>query len=254
MEIGLKPGNSGALIERLHRVLAAVGLPVEPGEVERQEFGPSTLQAVQALQAQRGLPLTEEIDRDTHTLLIEFEQNINIEVNEGKEPPQKPPALDEHRGTVTGKLVNADGAPVPDTRVSLFAKYVRSETHLGGATTDKQGRYFIEYHRPTAFNLVVRAYDSSGKVIGESATVFAAPAKVRINFTTAPDGVVRTPSVLTTLSANVAAQLQDIPLSSLKENEDSNELQFLANAVGTQFEDVAYLYIADSLGTQNKIQ
>lgn len=254
MKIGLKPGTKGSLVERLHRVLSAIGLAVESGEIERREFGPSTLEAVRQLQRQRGLLERDEIDESTHVVLLEFEQNINIEIDEGKEPPAKPPAPDEHRGRVKGKLTDGDGAPLPDTRVSLFAKYVRSEGRLGDATTGKQGQYRIEYHRPRALNLVVRAYDASGKVIAESPTVFAAPAEVEINFSTAPGGVVRNPSVFTTLSDSVAVQLQDIPLSSLKENKDSHELQFLANAVGVQFDEVAYLYIANLLEAKYRIQ
>ena len=99
-------------------------------------------------------------------------------------------------------------------------------------TTGKQGQYSIAYHRPRALNLLVRAYDASGKVIAASATVFAAAAQIQINLTTAASGVVRKPSVFTNLEAAVAAQLQGTPLSDLKENKDLHELHFLASAAG----------------------
>jgi len=258
MRVGLKPKTKGALVERLHRVLAAVGFHVEGGEVERSEFGHSTLEAVHELQRQHGLAERDEIDEPTHVVLIELEQKIDIDIDESKEPAKKPPpkplSPDKQRGSVYGKLTDADGAPLADIRVSLFAKHVRSETPLDGSTTNKQGQYRIKYRRPSALNLVVRGYDESDKVIAESATVFAAPPEVEINFSTAPGGAVRKPSVLTTLSAAIAAQLQDIPLSSLKENNDSHELRFLANAVGANFDDVAYLCIATILSSKHKIQ
>jgi hypothetical protein len=258
MKVGLKPNSKGVFVERLHRVLATEGLRISSREVERSEFGTSTLDAVHELQRKHGLEERDEIDEPTHAVLIELEQKINIDIDEGKEPPKKPPtkphASKEHSGTVNGKLVDVDGAPLPHTRVSLFSKRVRGETPLDGATTDKQGQYKLHYRRPSALNIVVRAYNESVELIAESATVFAAPAEVTIDLSTAPGGVVRNPSILTTLSASVAAQLQDIPLSSLKENKDTHELRFLANAAGAQFDDVAYLYIANILGTKYKIQ
>jgi hypothetical protein len=257
MKIGLKPNSRGALVKRLHRILATAGLRVASSEIERSEFGPSTLRAVRRFQRRHKLPQRDEIDEPTLAALIALEEKIDINSEQRKppkRPPKKTPVSDEHRGSVYGKFVDIDGAPLTETRVSLFAKRLRSETVLGGYTTTRQGQYRVEYRRPSALNLVVRAYDESDKVIAESATVFAAPAEVEINFSTAPGGAVPNPSVFTKLSTSVATQLQDIPLSSLKENKDSHELRFLANTVGASFEDVAYLYIATILGATYKIQ
>lgn len=253
MKIGLKPGEKGTDVERLHRVLTFAGLRIEPGEIERGEFGPSTLDALRSLQSQRGLPGCDEIDASMHAVLFELEQNITINISEGT-APAKLPEQDERHGIVRGKLVDEDGAPIAGTRVALFAKHIRSETHLGDAATGKQGQYSIAYQRPSAFNLVVRAYDASGKLIAESATAFKAAAQIQIDFTTAASGVVRSPSTFTSISIAVAAQLQDTPLGDLKENKDTHELQFLASAIGVQFDDVAYLYVAHALGTKNEIR
>src|SRR5258708_9933464 len=158
MRIGLKPGAKGADVKRLHRVLTFAGFRIKSAEIKRGEFGPSTLDALKALQSQRRLRARNEIDASTHAVLLEIEQNITINIDED-EPSAKPPAQDEHHGIVRGKPVNEDAAPVSATRASLFAKQVRSETHLRDAKTGKQGQYSIAYHRPTAFNLVVRAHD-----------------------------------------------------------------------------------------------
>jgi len=66
--------------------------------------------------------------------------------------------------------------------------------------------------------------------------------------------MVRTPSLFTTLNNYVAAQLQDVPLNSLKEDKSHHELRFLANAVCVQFDEIAYLYIADLLGAKTKLR
>jgi Tc toxin complex TcA C-terminal TcB-binding domain/Neuraminidase-like domain/Ubiquitin-activating enzyme E1 FCCH domain/Salmonella virulence plasmid 28.1kDa A protein len=249
MKVGLKPGEKGADVERLHRALTSAGLAIEPGEIERREFGPSTLDALHSLQSQRGLPACDEIDEAAFAVLIEIEQNITININEGA-APTTPPQQNPHRGVAHGKLVNEDGAPIAATRVSLFALHIRSETHLGDATTGKQGQYWISYHRPSALNLAVRAYDASGKLIAQSPTNFAAPATAEIDFTTAANGIVVEPSIYTTLEAEVVKQLAGVAFGELSENKDAHDIQFLASSIGASFDDVAYLFIGLKLGIQ----
>lgn len=91
MIIGLKPGTLGAVVERLHRVLTSIGHRIEPGETERSEFGPSTLDALHSFQNQRGLPVSDEVDASTHAVLLDVEKNITINVVEATSPPLLPP-------------------------------------------------------------------------------------------------------------------------------------------------------------------
>jgi len=169
-------------------------------------------------------------------------------------PSPNPSIVIEPRGTVQGKLVDENGAPIASTQVSLFAESVRSEVHLADGKTGADGTYSIAYARPNALNLLARAYDATGKITAQSATVFAAAAQVVIDLTTAPSGVVRPLSTVTNLTTAVTAQLQGVALGDLKENKDTHEIQFLANSLASSFEDVAYLYLANVLGTKNKIQ
>src|ERR1035441_1102083 len=110
MRIGLQPGEKGVDVERLHRVLVSTGLRIEHEEIERSEFGPSTLDALHSLERQRGLPALDRIDASTFAALVEIEQNLTTNVNEGNSPG-KPPAQIENQGIVRGKLVDEDGAP-----------------------------------------------------------------------------------------------------------------------------------------------
>jgi hypothetical protein len=251
MELGLTKGIIGSAVEQLHTIFESSGLKVDPAERAGEQFGPTTLDALHAFQQKFGLAIKDVIDEPCLAVLINIRERITINV--GDTPPQPPPKNGTH-GTVQGTLVNQDGAPIPSMRVILFAKYIRSQSHLGEATTDSKGKYTVRYTRPAALNLFVQASDSTEKVVATSPTVFAAPATVTINFTSAADGVLRPPSRYTLLNAAVAAQLGDIGLSSLVENNTTHELQFLASAVGSPFDDVAYLYIGDILGTQLKIE
>jgi len=253
MNIGLKQGAIGQAVERLHRILAGGGFAIDEGERARQEFGPSTAEAMRELQRRHGCEPHGEIDETTFNILLALEEKITINVYEGNQPPPQPKP-DEHKGKVTGTLVDGDGAALANTQVALFALQVRSETRLGQATTDKDGQYKIEYKREAALNLVMRAYDAQNNMIAQSMTYFAAPAQVQINFTTAADGVVRPPSLFTKLTQAAATQLGGIALTSLTENSTTHELQFLASAIGAPFDDVAYLYIAETLAAQNKMQ
>ena len=247
MNIGLSSGATGPEVVRLHRVLEAAGLVIDAGEKERQEFGASTLEALFEFQRRRGLRARGEIDEDTFAALIVIEGDIDEE--HGAKPPRP-----DNRGTAQVTLVDEDGEPVAGVRVSLFAQAVRGARQLGDATTSSKGECTITYTRPKPLNLLARAYDETLKVIAQSGTVFSAPQQVQISFTTAADGVVRTPSIYTTLVKAVAAELQDVPLTSLKEDSQTHELTFLANAVGVQFAEVAYLYIGQALGKQHGVR
>src|SRR5260370_28846878 len=106
-------------------------------------------------------------------------------------PSSRTSIVNEPRGMVQGKLVDENGAPIASAQISLFAQSVRSEAHLGDGKTGADGGYSIAYARPAALNLLVRAYDATGKITAQSGTIFAAAAQVVIDLTTAPSGVVR---------------------------------------------------------------
>jgi hypothetical protein len=256
MHIGLKSGAAGAMVERLHKILHAAGFGVDPEERDQASFGASTLAALKALQAQRGLPDKGEVDEDTLKVLLELEEKITIDIHEDEPEPQpKPRPPDEHRGEVHGRLVDEDGAPLPGVHLELYAQRIRGHTRLddGDERTDEHGKYSMHYHRPRPLNLQVMAYGADEKPIAQSAVAFAAPATVEIDLTTAPDGIVRQPSAYTLLLAAVDAQLHDTPLQDLKENKDTHELRFLASASGQTFADVARLYIARRIALQNAL-
>src|ERR1035438_6658617 len=231
MKLGIQPDARGDDIARLHRVLARAGHVIAPDELERQEFGDSTLAALHALQRARGLTIVNEIDAPTLQILLALEENVTININEAG-ASQSPPKSDQHRGEVSGKLVDGDGAPLGEQRIALFEKQLRAEALLGESRTNAQGAYGIHYHRGTVLNVFARAYDDSGTVIATSPVSFAAAAQIEIDLTTAKDGVVRSLSSFTQLRTKVTAQLHAVPLGDLKENKDSHDIRFVASATG----------------------
>jgi peptidoglycan hydrolase-like protein with peptidoglycan-binding domain len=253
MQVGLGISASGADVERLQRILASQGHAIDPGERDRGEFGPSTLAALRAFQAQHKLPQTAALDAATLAVLLQVEQTAASNVTQGT-APALPVAVDPGRGSVTGKLVDGDGDPIARTAVALVAKQLRTETALGKAVTDDAGQYRISYVRKSALNLLARATDAAGKVIATSAIVYAAPAQAEIDLTTAPEGVVRAPSQLTTLQKTVTAALDGVALSDLRENKDQHDVTFVAQETSATFANVANLYIAHVLATKNKLR
>jgi len=83
MKSGLKLGALGVEVQRLHRALTAAGHKIEPAELERNEFGPSTRDALREFQRNLGLDEHGETDEPTCEALLEIEKNITINIYEG---------------------------------------------------------------------------------------------------------------------------------------------------------------------------
>lgn len=250
MQIGIKLGSRGGEVKRLQRALTAAGSTIDLRERAAEEFGASTLAALHDLQRKRGIAITDEIDQATLAVLFDLKQSITIKIQGSAEAS----AAAVPTGRVIGRLVDGDGTALPERKVSLFTQAVRGESHLVDGKTDAGGNYDVSYARATAPNIVARAYDEAGKVLAQSATVFAAPALVEIDLTTATDRIVRMPSRFTSVTARVAAHLHETPLEDLKEDKDHHELSFLARAAGASFSDVAYLYLARILGKRHEVR
>ena len=252
MRLGLKAGDRGPDVERLHRALTAAGYLIDAAERERGEFGPSTAVALRALRRDRGLPEREDIDETILGVLFEVEQTININITSPTQTPRPPP--DEYHGHVTGRLVDQDGAPIADMMVRLVSVTLTARRELGTVHTDKSGGFAFHYERPKPLNLIAEAVNDLGDAVATSATVFAAPAVVEINLTTATDGVVRTPSQFTVLRAAVSSALDGAVFADLQESPTVHQLTFLAQTIGMPFTEVASLYIAHKLGVQHGLR
>ena len=266
-----KLGDAGKAVRALHERLLAAELAIDAAETEAAAFGPQTRAALMRFQLRLGLPETGELDEATLAAIGTLEEHergerpgeIRVVIDE---PPSAPGdgggggggapqgGGGANKGVVHGTLVDQDGAAVAQAPVIASNQQLRAETIVGHATTGKSGQYQITYARTSPPNLIVRAHDDTGAVVAQSATVFNAAANVQIDLTTAKDGVVRAPSAYTTLLASVTAQLNGVPLGDLVENKTTHEIRFLANAAGASFKDVAHLFIAHKLGTEDSLR
>jgi hypothetical protein len=268
----LKQGDEGDHVAQLHQWLRTAGLAIDLAEVNARHFGERTRDALAELQRRLGVAVTGELDEITAAAIEERERAgglTELIIDEPPSTPRRPhpsrppptggssgppPPPKPGQGMVQGHLVDQDGAPIATTAVTAFDEQLRSETRVGGSTTDAKGHYAITYARPQPLNLLVRAYDSANGVLAASATAFAAAAQIEIDLTTAKDGVVRAPSAYTLLLAGVTAQLNGVPLSDLVENKDTHEIRFLASAASASFKDVAHLFIAHKLATEGSLR
>jgi len=158
-----------------------------------------------------------------------------------------------NQGRVHGKFVDADGAAIAGAAISLFAQRVRDRSQLASTTTDGSDAFVLSYQRTAPVNLVVQGLAPKSKVAAESAVLFSAEADVEIDLTTAPSGIVPTPSAYTVLSGEISKQLLKTPLRGLKQDKDSQEVSFVANAMGAFFNDEAHLYLARRMAAPNKL-
>ncbi|HEY6923167.1 MAG TPA: hypothetical protein VI653_06860, partial [Steroidobacteraceae bacterium] len=172
-------------------------------------------------------------------------------------PSQPPTSSSENssnsEGSVHGKFVDADGAPIVGAGILLFALRVRDRSQLASTVTDASGSFLLRYQRTASVNLVVQALGADGKPAAESAVLFAAPVEAEIDLTTAASGIVLTPSSYTVLNGKVANQLLKTPLTDLKQDKNNQELDFVAKATGATLAAVAHLYLARRMATPNKL-
>ena len=148
MKTGLKPGAAGEIVERLHRILIASGRNIARAEIDRHRFGASTLAALQAFQAEHRLRKTRQINRETLVLLLEFEENITININEAAAPKG---TAEDKRNTRRGPRKTRRSGCVSarwHQTFSLLGAGAKRNGALGTATTNAQGQYKIAYRRP----------------------------------------------------------------------------------------------------------
>ena len=146
----------------LHEELGLLGFTIDRTEVADKRFGTSTHEAVLAFQHRHRLEASGVVDETTA-------RQINTKIDR-LEPRPEPGAL-----VVRGTLLNPNGSPVPSALVKAVDVSLRSETALGQAPTEADGKYEIRYRRTQlrlegklSADLVVRAYDERDNELARS--------------------------------------------------------------------------------------
>jgi hypothetical protein len=238
----LSPGLSGPDVQLLHSELSQLGLTVPPAESQAQRFGPGTERAVQAFQATHRLPVSGIVDPATAVA-------INLAVNQLHQP-SAPPPQDTPEFVVQGTVNGFDDGALAGARVFAVDKDLRHEQPLGEAVVDREHRYRITYssdrfgraERATA-DLVVRAVGPDGRALASSAIVFNAPRNAVIDLTVQTTNQ-RALSEIERYYDTLKPLLEDVGFDGLTENEQHQDITFLAGETGIEPLHIAFIAIA----------
>lgn len=156
--------------------------------------------------------------------------------------------------SVEGQVFWSDGRPAPNLVVRSFDKDLRNEQELGTAVTDKEGLYQIKYsatkfsraEKDTA-DLIVRAYDDKNDVIGSSfpPIIFNSQPEETVDISLNSD--VRGLSEYEVMIKELTPLLEDVRLSELVENEEHQDISFLAGETGFNPQLIIWLVQAAKL-------
>ncbi len=134
---------------------------------------------------------------------------------------------------VYGTIRDANGNPLAASTVQAFARTLRNLTPVGAATSEADGSYSISYDRVIVNgrpmdDLQLKVLDAAGKLLVESAIQFQVPAQCKLDLMT--DGATYAgPSQWETLTAAIDAQLDGVAPVDLQENNQYQDITFLAS-------------------------
>ncbi|MDY7791695.1 neuraminidase-like domain-containing protein [Burkholderia ubonensis] len=160
------------------------------------------------------------------------------------------------RFLVTGHVRFVDDIPAVRTKVVAFDRDLRTEQPLGETQTDRNGLYSIEYSERQFLNqergtadLVVKAFDADGSVLASSAVLFNAPAKAEIDLTIPLERKEPQP-LFERIGEAVTPLLGKIGVQELEEDQEHQDLSFLAGECGFNKRDLARFALAHRLAHQ----
>lgn len=128
----LRLGDRGPLVWELQQTLRSLGFAIDANERLASEFGASTQGALRSLQAREKQTPSGELDVSTVAVLERL-------------GAQRHPS---ERYRVSGLVRHADGSVAVGVEVAAYDVDAFELQPLGAASTDRQGRYAIEFQRP----------------------------------------------------------------------------------------------------------
>ena len=211
--------RQGPIVAELHQRLRLAGQKIDPDEENASRYGPSTENAVRAMQERFGMEATGRPDAALVARLEDFCDASPIAT----------------RNTISGRILFEYGLPASNIVVRAYSRgFGGSQTRLGAdATTDESGNYSLSY-APIggATNVELRTVDASGNEIPLSNPKYQIGAKVAINLV-APALLRPLSSEFQRLSEDVTRQLGSFEqLGSAQENSERQDLTVLHLATG----------------------
>ncbi len=227
----LTVGMQGDDVRLLHTELRILAFRIAESERADAAFGGSTTEAVGTFQGAEGLPVTGVVDKETAA-------RINVRVDE-RTPPVR-------EFVVRGTVMRPDGRPAEGASVVAFDRDLRLVENLGEASTKADGSYLIGYTSAS----FATAEKGSADLLIRAATPDGGSARSRVVFNAGPDEVVdltldgAPPSEFETLVADVTPLLRDMSLADLLEDDQHDDISFLAGDTGHDVVRVSYLVLA----------
>jgi hypothetical protein len=223
----LAQGLTGADVTELQNELIKLGFAVPADERQTATFGQGTLIAVREFQTKQGLAVTGAVDATTAAKLSEI-----IILN---------------TYTVSGTVTSPVSAGVGGLTVQLVAKNVGQDTLLTSSSTDPQGAYRLSAVSPLAKPALQIRVFAGNSFLAASVVVYNAPPTVTIDVTLPADAI-GLPSEYETLAGTISGLIPSgARLGTLTENDQQQDITFLANYSGFDARLVAMLAQADHL-------
>lgn len=154
---------------------------------------------------------------------------------------------------VSGRIRFAGGLPAARVRVVATDRDLRSEETLGEVQTDPDGAYRIAYagtayrqrERGTA-DLVVTAFDDARAALVRSAIHFNAPESLEVDLVIPAERRLP-PSLYERIGEAVAPLLGDVKLTDLEQDEEHQDIAFLAGETGFDERDLRRYVLAERM-------
>lgn len=179
--------------------------------------------------------------------ITEAPRDILIEVNGGSS------SSSGQRFDVHGSIKLADGSPAPGFLVGAFDRDLRNEQRLGTTRSGADGGYKIQYSSSQFENpesgsadIVLKVFANDHVVQATSAVLFNAPTSAQIDVTI-PRAVVEPPSLFDRIRIAVEPNLGRLQIAQLEENDQNQDVSFLAGETGIEFSLVARFVLAHKL-------
>lgn len=157
---------------------------------------------------------------------------------------------------LSGSVKYSSGVVAAKMVVRAYDRDLRSEELLGDATTDKDGRYKIDYAAHVGskqefgtVDLVVRVFDAKDEVLAESAIRFNAGDRTTIDLVIDAE-VHRESSLFERIGATLQPVLKGLSVSELEENAKNQDITFLAGESGFSFAELVDYGMAHRMGTR----
>lgn len=210
-------------------------------ERAEQTYGSATRKAVSVFQEERQLGGGGEVDEPTANALNHFLDELS---GQGVEPSEF---------VVKGTVRLFDQSSAIGLRVSAFDRDLRNEQELGRNQTDKQGFYQIRYS-PSQFlkaekgsaDLVVKALAADGSLLAASPVLFNAPSSATVDVTI-PAERWQPASLFEKLGRALEPLHKGLKVEELEEDEEHQDLSFLAGETGFEKNDLVRFVLAHLL-------